>query len=503
MPPEQKNLAIHVLADLRAQRDELLAEFQHWRDRAGEPGVLAQHRSQVVRISEIIAGLLSASLAGGALALVGSATAADAAESAVPGAAEPDPAQVVLGPLLALRRPLGAAHFFWDFFRDKFAQRDTAIYADHLGAADALAWHLYRPFWEAVVTELENHPERMKAVASPEQLKEPPLTFYHVERTLMTQPRASVFRPPGLDAKDVAAYSQALARLPIPIIGLPWYQARRMPALVFVGHEVGHVVSDDLGLGDQLDDLIAGLALTERRQQAWLAWRDEVFADVFGALALGSAYLEQLAVELAAERQAVIGERIRDERLGSYPTSALRIALCRGTLRHIGLSLPDAWYARAFPLAGDSDVYGDDVAAIVQAMIDGPYPTLGGIGLRSVLPWAQDDEQQVDEIADRSLAGESPDIAGGVRHWVAGAVRARMRDPSRYQRLDLDGRLAARIASEFAAEIRADACDGVRARLQALVAPATGAGFMVPPPSLSERDQQLGRVMAQSLGLTA
>ena len=497
MPASQRpaDLARHVLADLRAQRDELLAEFGHWQERAGQAGVLAQHRSQIARITEILTALLNVALADGALAL-GGAPAVTAGAGQIGNNAQ-------LEPLLALRRPLGAVHFFWDFFRDKFTQRDTSLYTDHLNAADTLAWNLYRPFWETVVAALEADQASRSVVAPLSSLKEPPLTFYHVERTPFAQPRASVFRPPGLDARDVATYSDTLARLPIPIIGLPWYQARRLPALAFVGHEVGHVVSYDLGLGDHLDDLICALDLPERRKTAWLAWRDEIFADVFGALSLGTAYVAQLAVELAAERRRIIGQRIDSDKPGSYPTSALRIALCEETLRRVAVAVPERWLARAFPMAGDSGAYEGDIPAIVEAMVEGQYPTLGQVGLRTVLPWTQADEDSVERVATQSLEVNLQRGAPSVRHYVAGAVRARMYDARRYRENDLDSRLARRIIDEFGKDIRADTCNQVRARLSALTVPATESGFMAPPPTVAEQDRHLGITIARSLGFLA
>lgn len=489
-------LADRVLADLRAQRDELLAEFRHWCERSNQPGALVQHESQLVRITEILSALLSKLLAGGALAL-SPASSMSGLESRAAGVRD-------IGDLLKYRRRLGGAHFLWDFFRDKFAQRDTPLYADHLNAADTLAWHLYRPFWEAVANALEADPRKRATIASPDSLKEPPLSFYHVERTLLTQPRASVFRPPGLDAKDVDAFRAALGRLPIPIIGLPWYQARRMPALVLVGHEVGHVVSDDLGLGGHLDDLIGACEdIPESRRPNWVAWRDEVFSDVFGALALGTAYVDQLAVELANEFNTVVGESIRADAPGAYPTSALRIALCRAALERVGLDLPKRWYESSFPLAGDSGAYRADVAIIVEAMVEGPYPTLGDVGLRAILPWSQADEAAVLDVAEQSLAGREPTKAREVRHWVAGAVRARATNSTAYHRADLDGLLAERIARDFAGDRRSDACGRVRERLGSLMAPATESAFVVPAPSLPERDRRLGADLADTLGLMA
>lgn len=491
--PRSLSLADHVLADLQAQRDELLREFQHWQVRTGEPGALTQHRTQLVRITDILSALLSTVLAGGALALDTRPPTSTSRETGAP--------PVALGPLVTMRRPLGAVHFLWDFFRDKFAQRDTALYANHLNAADTLAWHLYEPFWDVVATHLQMHPLERTTLASPEALKEPPLTFYHVERTPYARPRSSVFRPAGLDAKDVEAYSQVLSRLPIPIIGLPWYQARRMPVLVFVGHEVGHIVYDDLGLDGTLRTLIKGLALPEPREEVWLAWREEAFCDVFGTLTLGTAYVEQLAVELAAEPSIVIGEPIVAKRPGSYPTRSLRIALCKEIVRRLALTVPANWFTDAFLLAGDSDVYGSDIEAVAGAMLEGPYPTLGRVGLPAVLPWSQDDEDIVDEVARASLAGAIPDAICRVRHWVAGAVRARLTDSTTYHQMGLDARLAERITLDFARDIRSDACDSVRARLSALMAPAAESAFVVPPSGIAERDRRLGEEMAHSLGL--
>ena len=532
----QKTLADHVLADLRAQRDELLAEFSHWQARADEPGPLAQHKTQIARITDILSALLTAALGDSALAFAVDGELAQPDPSLRPSGAAAAP--VDLAPLLTLRRPLGAAHFFWDFFRDKLAQRDTSIYANHLDSADILAWKLYQPFWERVAQSLESQsrsainpagvPGFSSAHDALEALKEPPLTFYHADRLLFAQPRSSVFRPPGLDAKDVANFGQALARLPVPIIGLPWYKARRMPALIFVGHEVGHVVAEDLGLGEHLDHLLGQLSVPKRRADTWLAWRDEVFADIFGTLALGRTYVEQLAVELADERADVQFELIDSDRPGDYPTRCLRIALCQHVLAREGLMPQTPWYRPAYPIAGDSDFYADDIPNLVDAIVSGPYPHLGGVGLRAVLPWSERDEQAVVQVAESSLAQAPLQIPAGVslhvRHWVAGAVHARMLDPIGYHRAQLDDKLAQRITREFGSDMRSDACTQVRRRLSIMATPhdstSFSTGFSTDSPAGNEpgfgtgaamgqsqpaprpsRDRQFGAQLARDLGL--
>ena len=83
--------------------------------------------------------------------------------------------------------------------------------------------------------------------------------------------------------------SRALAqRLPVPVVGVPWFQLYHLPDALVIGHEVGHLVERDTGLTATIQELVER-AVTEARMDpgcvaAWRGWAAEAFADVYGTL---------------------------------------------------------------------------------------------------------------------------------------------------------------------------------------------------------------------------
>lgn len=98
-----------------------------------------------------------------------------------------------------------------------------------------------------------------------------------------------------------------LDELPIPLIALPGWAASEAWWLVVAAHETGHVVLHDLGLTSAVR-----LALGERS-----AWAEEVFADVYSVLMVGTA-ARWLVDEL---------EHGRTRPSDYYPPPDLRLAL--------------------------------------------------------------------------------------------------------------------------------------------------------------------------------
>lgn len=473
------SLSSRVQSDLVAQHQRLREEFATWRGRATAHGDLAQHHSQVERTTHTLEGMLDKITAGSALA--------DGAS----------PATASLDMVMQLRHNLGTVHLVWDFFRDKFAQRDTGLFQHHLGAADDLAWCCYKPFLDATVAATVAADQL--ADFHPEDLKEPPLLFYSSDRSPFAQARSSAFRPLGLSPRDIEMSRQVLLRLPVPVIGMPWSQARDVPSLVFVGHEAGHVVAEDLGLARSFETLIDGLDLPADRTRVWKSWADETFADVFGVLATGSAYVERLSHELADSLQVIRGQTIDRDKPGAYPTAALRVALCQQVQTRLGLGIDTAWQQTYRSPSGDSFAFAQDVAPVAEVLLAGPYPTLGGKGLAEILPWTPTHDTKTATVAEDVLAGANPPIPFDLRIWIAAAVRAQNDDPERYARRQLDTRLAETIVAKREDGVRSVAHATLRHQvvtIRGIDAPgAPGA----PGPSMKALDWQKGTEVADLL----
>src|SRR5207244_3369449 len=98
-----------------------------------------------------------------------------------------------------------------------------------------------------------------------------------------------------------------------------------------IGHEVGHVVEEDFKLTAGLDDRLANAMnkalIDEKRQPAWKMWRREIFADLYGNLVGGPAFVGSLLDFLATDQTSTETDRREGPRWGSYPPDYLRILL--------------------------------------------------------------------------------------------------------------------------------------------------------------------------------
>ena len=434
-----------IASSILAQQAGFRADLDDWTRRVQPGQPLERHNSQVTRLRDQLLGMLDASI----------------------GANGPDPAQATFAGLAGSIRAVQVVHLLWAFFRDKLAQRESTARSGCLLAADDLAWAAYEPFQIAFATQQQARTEQLVA---PETLREPPLAFYSSDPSPIALPRTSVFFPKGLGPEDAARFGAMLQQLPVPLVGMPTPDASRLPPLVLLGHEVGHVVGDDMGLLDEAKRRLAGLAFDEARRTVWRRWLDEVLADVFGVLVSGSAYLDELSTALAGELSVVRTESLRTD---GYPPRALRIAICAAALeRLIGPAAMKqrttvrAWEDAYGALTGTSLDYAGDVKPVVELLL-GQYAGLGGRTLAEVLPWDADSEARVDAVAAQHLDHEVSKKAYSIRIWVAAAARGAASSPAAYRSKSCDAWITAEIARRRKSGPRAERSDA----LQAIVRP--------------------------------
>ncbi|GIE97637.1 hypothetical protein [Paractinoplanes rishiriensis] len=451
---------------LRARVVSFDDDLERWVERTSDQGDLPQHRTQVLRLRDYLGGMLDAVVQG---------TPVD------PKTAPPFAGTVDAIP--DLRRGVGSVHLVWDFFRDKLTQRDTDDFADHLGAADGLAWACYQPFLRAA-----SAPDAHAVGA--DEVREPPLVFYSTDRTPFAQARTKTLHPPGLDAKDLEVFAAALQRLPVPVIGLPWDLARRMPETCLVGHETGHVIAEDLHLAEEARAALREAGLSH----VWLSWCDEIFADVIGVLATGSAYLEGLTVELAGARDEVRTAPVDERKPGRYPTRMLRVALCEEFLGRVEVASEKAWTGTYGRIAGP---YANDVPIVAAALMDRSWAALGGRKLAEVLPWNAEREQNAQTVGRQELDGRPVPVPFDTRVWVAAAMHAYREDPGRYASRELDRKLAAAIVARREPAKRSSA-----ATREVLFERERTLESVVLPTQLREADRRAGAALARELGLT-
>jgi hypothetical protein len=292
------------------------------------------------------------------------------------------------------------AQGLWDFFRDKLELRFSPTFADSLWVADTIAWDCYRPVVDRAVD----------AGALPRaNVREPPLTYLTAEFSPATWLRGS--RPE--DGRD---YQWGNARLPIPVIEIPWDHMGNLWELVSLHHEVAHDLEGDLNIHADLlvslQNVLTGAGVPQSRVSLWQAWQGEVFADLVGLqlggppFALGLAHLLLLpAVDVT-----------RYDPSDPHPTHWLRIHMNAEYMRTLvdgdptisaeadGLSaLWDDLYGEVVSLTP----YRDDFAHVFRALMDSELPALKGKTVRQLVPYTAADEARLRSAADFLRTGRN------------------------------------------------------------------------------------------------
>ncbi|MGJ4971941.1 hypothetical protein ACQR1N_28400 [Bradyrhizobium sp. HKCCYLRH1073] len=256
----------------------------------------------------------------------------------------------------------------WEFLRAKLAQRRETRFQSFLRIADEYAWLCYQPIY--------NH-----------GMKEPPLVFLNGGYSPFTLVRRSRFQAESVPQELIRgrALINAMENLPFPVIGVPWYQYDNYADLTVIGHEVGHSIEADLGLTQPIKDAIAAAVHDEVRSRRWMGWGSEAFADLYGVMAGGVAFISALANFLAHEDPCA--------ETPGYPPVPLRVRFNIAALEGLNGSdretatLRSRWEV-AFPLPVDQVNYCGDLIPLVANLLDGI--TNGKQKLRDWLPFKAD-----------------------------------------------------------------------------------------------------------------
>jgi hypothetical protein len=403
-------LAQRKRVELEEKLSSLAGEFEHWQSLVKEKE-FEKHASQVARVTGPL-GKASRKL--------------DVELGSVSDAR-------VLAECRRFEQQILAVHRIWEFFRAKLLLRRSGLFRDYLAFCDELAWACYEPVASAARPGV-------RAGA-----KAPPLVFLNGMSSPFVLARDAPFEAEYVENEvvDREDFVDLLKRLPVPVIGVPWFQVRHVPDALVVAHEVGHAIEDDLGLEKTLHDGVAAAlakgGVGRGRADAWGAWLGEIFADFYGTLALGPAFVGSLLDFLAGDEERVRTERKTTYARGDYPTDYLRVQLALETLRRTGFK------KKAAALEGQwAGVYGEahgmpefvaDVPVVVRGLLEMKPPQVGRKTLKQLVALGADRDRAAAEQAGRIVRKELP-VGGDARVFAAACRYAYEADPRAYLAAD-------------------------------------------------------------------
>lgn len=390
---------------LAQKLDSLDAEFLDWLDVTKDGAELEKHHTQVLALTGHLSGLRDQTRT--------------MLDQAIEDKTVLDDSSNVESLVLGLRR-------IWEFFRAKLAQRHDPKLRCFLQAADELAWSCYKPMLDLCGTER----------------REPPLVFLNGGLSPYALSRDQAFTAEAVPGEALAGktYDPILQKLPIPVIGVPWHQVAHLPDLPVVAHETGHAVEHDFGLHDLVvANLTSKLGNGAPRVDAWKAWSREVFADLWGCLTLGPAYVRSL-VDFLASSPAVVENQVATPQ-SKYPTAYLRIMLCADALDRMGFTgegqtLASEWKG-VYTKHAMPEIDQAEIRAVVDAMLG---TKLGGgkldkplLELGEPLVFATTDWTYAGKGADEQDAGTTPEnTLTTIRTWTAATRILYDKSPTRY-----------------------------------------------------------------------
>lgn len=360
-------------SELNARLAGIASELDYWQQQTKPGARFERHWSQVQRLATVVG------------------TPIDALKRQL--AELVDDAQL-LAQAEELEKNVLALHSIWEVFRAKLVLREDDLLKAVLPAFDDLAWACYQPAMECFA-----------AVR-----REPPLLYFTTLWSPFAQGRDTSFQNEvrasgGVLIRD--EFLDILQSLPVPLIGLPWYHAAHIPGAIVIAHEVGHIVERDFALTAPIQAAIAGAGLAQ--PAAWSAWATEVFADLYGCLGMGPAFVGSMMDLLASGLAEVQQEKANAK--GKYPTRIMRVRLMLEVLRAITLNddaqrLEATWQGTYGPLVVPEG-YGDDIAKVVAALLRGPYPTKNGgaTALSDVLTFPGELLPKARQLADDAANG--------------------------------------------------------------------------------------------------
>jgi hypothetical protein len=348
------------------------------------------------------------------------------------------------------------AQRFWDFFRDKLDLRFSPSFKEPLWVADTVAWDCYRPVLDRAAGF---------GILPASSLREPPLTYLTAEFSPATWVRKS--RPN--DGRD---YHLGEARLPIPVIELPWDHVENTWEFMSLHHEVGHDLDADLKLraplAKSLEKELDKANVPANRIDRWLDWLGEILADLIGLQLGGPAFAESLMHLLLLPANLVTILDPDDPHPTNYPRILMNAAYAptmvanHQPLADHAQQIKDRWIALYGPQPQFDDFLADFPTAY-KAIMDTPLPELKCQTVRDLMPYTQADDQRIRAAAGYMLTGMNWPSDLAPRHAVSAARLAVTQAAQGAGGVTMTDTLLTGIHQRAIEVVRANAPDGLRA----------------------------------------
>lgn len=220
----------------------------------------------------------------------------------------------------------------WDYFRQKFDQRDDPALRDAVRAADEVLWSCYKPFFDGLGLPRPAPPlPYIENTYSPTALR--PDDSGHLEKN---------------DEVENSPLKDFFNRLPVPLLQLPPITVSAPWTQVLIAHETGHFVQEFVPAPRNFRDLfrerlqaIAASAGGDDAASVWGRWAPEIFADLYSVAACG-VWAVWVMAQFELARAGKPTTRGRD-----YPSPLVRIWLLAQFAAEAGLtdggSIVSAW----------------------------------------------------------------------------------------------------------------------------------------------------------------
>ena len=457
---EQSRLLTLKVWELQRKYESITAELQSWKCESEAGKGLAKHHRQIRRLAQALQEMIG--VVKGEVDKLGKQNSKLDFFRLLPRAE-----------FLILE-----VHRTWHYFREKLVLRHGPPFGDLLEALDECVWSCYHPAFVA-------------------PLPEPPLTFLSGEWSPTAFCRHATLVPQPTAHPEAGLYDQLdesrLRSLIIPTISLPWYEITFLPEALMLAHEVAHLVDDELQLGQCMQRNLAATDIdTARLKSFWKPWSAEIFADLYGVLSLGPAFVGTLARLIARTPSMLAAPNPQS----SYPPGYLRMLVALEGLRSLGFTqdaatLETHWVA----LYGPSTDFGHaefvhDVHKVVAALLDRPFEPLpvsnGGVTLKHLpLRWTEALQASARTLSQQLLSIRVKLGPANPRVVLAAAELAFQERPE----IEIEASVA--FQSRLVKHILAGREKGTRARRLAQQHPMSDA--------LNEADRDQGRRLAEAL----